>query len=133
MSELEREHDIEILRKQALLLERQVTVVMQQNAQLLKDSHELKGGGPRQLELRLGELNRQLEALKRKTFGESSERRPRDKEPGGAAAARGHGPRTQADLPHRRRSCRPARATRRSLRSKWRWASTPTTYRWSGR
>jgi transposase len=92
--------DIETVRKAALLLEAENQRLAREVARLTRELHELKGGDPQQLALKLAGLQEQLSALQRKIFGDSSEKREKPKvaakEP--VKPQRGHGPRPQLSL-----------------------------------
>ena len=98
---LEQIRDVDTLQQAALLLEK--TVISQQHtiAKLKVEIAQLRGEGvPAQLELDL--LKEQIEALKKKVFAPSSEKRPRDGDAGEATSReprRGHGPKAQPLLP----------------------------------
>jgi transposase len=98
---LEQIRDVDTLQQAALLLEK--TVISQQKtiATLRVEIAQLRGETvPAQLELNL--LKEQLDALRRKVFAPSSEKRPRDGESSEQAASephRGHGPKEQPLLP----------------------------------
>ena len=91
-------HDVDTLRQAAILLEK--TVISQQRtiAQLKVELAQLRGGTtPAQLELDL--IKEQLEALKKKVFAPSSEKRPHEAERTPPARRNGHGPTPQPLLP----------------------------------
>ena len=68
--------------------------------EVIRENAELKGGNAsKQLEMELGSLQEQMATLQRKMFGDSSERRPSDKEPKAKKPQKGHGPRQQPKLP----------------------------------
>ena len=99
---LEQIRDVDTLQQAAILLEK--TVISQQHtiAKLKVEIAQLRGEGvPAQLELDL--LKEQLEALKKKVFAPSSEKRPQDGAPTSEQTAseprRGHGPKAQPLLP----------------------------------
>lgn len=97
MPKLENIHDLGTLRQAALLLEK--TVIDQQKtiAKLRAQIARMEGNAHVQLELDL--LKEQLEKLKHTVFGESSEKRPADREPKEPEPRRGHGPKSQPRLP----------------------------------
>lgn len=98
---LDRENDIEQLRRAALLLERENKRLVEKITELHRELLTLKGQGGEQLRLRLAELEQQLAARNQRLFGDSSEKRSseaasgeREKKP-----QTGHGPREQPALP----------------------------------
>ncbi|HYO94639.1 MAG TPA: IS66 family transposase [Polyangiaceae bacterium] len=92
--------DIETLRRAAKLLEAENQKFVREIAKLKRQLHELKGGDPEQLTLQLAGLEQQLATLRNKVFGDSSEKRLRDKTADGGSTKpqTGHGPREQAAL-----------------------------------
>jgi transposase len=92
--------DLETVRKAALLLEAENQRLAREVARLTRELHELKGGDPEQLALKLAGLQEQLAALQRKIFGDSSEKRakPKGKTSDETKPQRGHGPRAQLSL-----------------------------------
>ncbi|HYO95844.1 MAG TPA: hypothetical protein VER33_15085, partial [Polyangiaceae bacterium] len=92
--------DIETLRRAAKLLEAENQKFVREIAKLKRQLHELKGGDPEQLMLQLAGLEQQLATLRTKVFGDSSEKRLRDKVADSATdkPQTGHGPRQQAAL-----------------------------------
>jgi transposase len=102
MSPVAQEQDIETLRVRALLLEKENASLMLRNAALMKQVNELQGGDAAQLELAVAKTNQQLEALRKKAFGDSSEKKrwkPSSKKHKDKQPQPGHGPRAQPDLP----------------------------------
>jgi transposase len=101
---LENEKDPEILRKAALLLERENERLVQKIVELTRELMTLKGESAEQLKLRIAELERQLAVRNRMLFGEKSERREGDEsreptpEPPKPPQT-GHGPKPQPKLP----------------------------------
>ena len=101
MPRLEQIRDVDTLQQAALLLEK--TVITQQTtiARLKAENARLRGETvPAQLELDL--LKEQIEALRRKVFAPSSERRSSDGQPSKDTSKeprRGHGPKDQPFLP----------------------------------
>ena len=101
MPRLEQIRDVDTLQQTALLLEK--TVISQQKtiATLRVEIAQLRGeAAPAQLELDL--LKDQLEALRKKVFAPSSEKRTRDGDSSEQASSeprRGHGPKDQPLLP----------------------------------
>ncbi len=98
---LEQIRDVDTLQQAAILLEK--TVISQQHtiAKLKVEIAQLRGEGvPAQLELDL--LKEQLEALRKKVFAPSSEKRPQDGEASEQVLKeprRSHGPKAQPLLP----------------------------------
>ena len=88
-------------RTQALLLDEQVQKLMTQNAELMRELNELKGGTPEQLQLELAKVNRLLEQQRKKMFGASTEKKRKNqaKRERRAKAGKGHGPNPQDRLP----------------------------------
>lgn len=102
MLRLKDEKDPEILRQAALILEQENKRLV---AQVLKLQRKLleaqgKGGDVRQLQLKLAQLEQQLDKRNRLLFGDSSEKRGgAGEEPAEPKAKRtGHGPRSQPEL-----------------------------------
>ena len=90
--------DVDTLRQAAILLEK--TVISQQRtiATLKLENARLRGDAtPAQLELDL--IKEQLEALKKRVFAPSSEKRPHQGEAAAPARRNGHGPKPQPLLP----------------------------------
>lgn len=103
---LEDEKDIELLRKAALLLERENQRLVQKIVELMREIVALKGGGAEQLALRIAELERQLAVRNRLLFGKKSEKRAETEDESVAPPAeppkppqKGHGPKPQPKLP----------------------------------
>lgn len=95
--------DVVTLRRAAKLLEAENQKMARMIAKLQKQLHELQGGDPEQLSLHLAGLEEQLAALRRRMFGESSEKRPLSpkSEPADTPKKQtGHGRREQPRLPH---------------------------------
>jgi transposase len=91
--------DIETVRKMALLLEAENQRMAREIAKLHREMHELRGGDPEQLALKLAGLEGQLATLRQKVFGESSEKRARPKTVDDTKEPqRGHGPKAQPKL-----------------------------------
>ncbi|HMJ51370.1 MAG TPA: IS66 family transposase [Polyangiaceae bacterium] len=92
--------DIESIRKVAKLLEAENQRLAREVAKLHREMHELRGGDPEQLALKLAGLEGQLATLRQKIFGDSSEKRPRNKTNGDDTKEpqRGHGPKGQPKL-----------------------------------
>ena len=102
VSRLDRENDPKILHQALSLVERQNEVLSRRVARLERELAEAKGLTPEQLQQRLQELEKQLAQMKKKVFGESSERtkwknkeRPASEEP---KPRTGHGPTEQPEL-----------------------------------
>jgi transposase len=101
MRPLEQEHDIEKLRQAALLLERENQRLAVKVAELTRQLLVAQGNDRAQLELKLMELEHQLQLQNKRLHGQSTERSPRA--PDEAAGSRskpqqGHGPREQKQL-----------------------------------
>lgn len=101
---LEDEKDPEILRKAALLLERENQKLAKKIIELTTELLALKGGGSEQLKLRIAELEQQIANKNRLLFGEKSERREGEELPAPPPAPpkppqKGHGPKAQPSLP----------------------------------
>jgi len=93
-------HDIELLRRAALMLQEDNKKLVQLIRKLKKELHELKGGDPEQLRLQIAGLEQQLATRNKLLFGDKSERRPRNKkEQDKKAEPTGHGRRPQPKLP----------------------------------
>lgn len=94
------ERDPDILREMNRLLELENALLHERITTLAEEVATLKGDtAPEQLELEVAALREKLGQFQRKVFGESSERRPRQKSPKETAVQRGHGPRPQEKLP----------------------------------
>lgn len=99
MSPLKTEKDIETLRVHALTLENQVESLMKQNAKLMKQLNDAKGGSPEQLELQIAKANQELASLLKKIYGNSSEKKKWLSSGKKNKKSRGHGRSEQPDLP----------------------------------
>ena len=101
MPRLENIQDRETLQQAAILLEKTVIRLNQENAKLRAENARLRGQDvDPQMELEL--LKEQLAAMQRKLYGASSEKRPRndsEAENKPEAPRRGHGPKSQPNLP----------------------------------
>lgn len=101
MAKLEEIKDVKTLQQVASHLEKSTIRLSKENAKLKAENARLRGADlDPQMELEL--LKEQLAAMKRQVFSESSERRPRDPQSGDdeeKPSRRGHGPRSQPDLP----------------------------------
>jgi transposase len=100
MPKLEEIKDVKTLQQVASHLEKSTIRLTKENAKLRAENARLRGGdADPQMELEL--LKEQLAAMQRQVFAESSERRPRDKTGDEKApkTRRGHGPRSQPNLP----------------------------------
>jgi len=101
MPKLEQIRDRETLQQTALLLEKTVINLHKENAKLRAENARLRGQDvDPQMEIEL--LREQLAAMQHMVFGSSSEKHPRPKDdtPGETEKPRrGHGPRSQPDLP----------------------------------
>lgn len=100
MVSLQREKDVETLRQAALLLEAENARLVKRNVELTRELLAAQGADASVLQLRLAELERQLQQARAALFSPSSEKRPRSDEPSRAEAEkgkqRGHGPRQQS-------------------------------------
>jgi len=101
MSRLEEISDVKTLQQVASHLEKTTIRQSKKIARLRAQVARLKGEHTDpQMELKL--LKEQLAAMQREVFGESSERRPREEKPDAdesKAPRRGHGPKSQPNLP----------------------------------
>lgn len=100
---IEQENDIEILRRKALVLERENQRLSSKITELLGELISLRGEDAHQFELRLQELERELRVLNTQgpdsvTKPGSSEKLNRDKPPKKKMPQRGHGPSEQPQL-----------------------------------
>jgi hypothetical protein len=92
--------DRETLKQAVELLERENKRLLKIVLELRSEVRELRGGEPQQLALQIAELEEQLAKRDRLLFGESSEKRPKERAPKPASEPRrGHGPREQLELP----------------------------------
>ena len=103
MFRLTTEKDIEQLRQAALLLESENKRLVAKVVELTKTLLVAQGKDKEELQLRLLQLEQQLSAQNKKLFGESSEKRPGDKDASGEGEKKkpqkGHGPTEQTKLP----------------------------------
>ena len=104
MVRIEHEHDIEVLRQVARLLDRENEKLHARLAEQARQLARLDGSADAQarLALELERLQEMLSRHERALFGDSSEQRPReasDSTPQEPPAKRGHGPRSQPNLP----------------------------------
>jgi transposase len=101
MSRLEEINDVKTLQQVASHLEKTTIRQSKKIARLRAENARLKGEhADPQMELKL--LKEQLAAMQREVFGESSERRPREvklDDDESKASRRGHGPKSQPNLP----------------------------------
>ena len=104
MLRLKEEKDPEILRQAALLLEAENGRLSQKVVGLTKKLLALQGAEAGDLQLKIAELEEQLQQARQRLYGELTEKRPHApagadeaKEPG--KKRRGHGPRAQPELP----------------------------------
>jgi len=98
MLRLEVVDDLETLRKAALLLQAENQRLVAKNVELNRKVLELQGLAPEQLQLKLAELQRQLDQANRQIFGDSSERRRKKQGQNDKKPQRGHGPKPQPNL-----------------------------------
>jgi transposase len=97
---LSQEGDVERLRQAALLLEAENARLVQKNVELTRALLTAQGADASLLQLRLAELERQLQNARDALFGASSEKRPTPQAPKKEKKPqRGHGPREQKALP----------------------------------
>lgn len=97
---IEREQNIEILRKIALLLWNETEVLHERLRKLTEEKLKLQGAGAEALQLEIDQLKELLARREREMFGPSSEKRPRPKsKPPQENPSNGHGPRQQPQLP----------------------------------
>lgn len=102
MADVSSERDPETLRKMARLLEVENSLLHKRIQELSSENASLKGEKPpEQLALEIRELQENLEKANRMLFGDSSERRPREKKETEKKSQPGHGPTPQPNLPVR--------------------------------
>ena len=93
------EKDLETVRQAALLLEAENKKLVAKNLELQSELLKLKGLDPKQLELRLAQLEQQLATRNKMLFGPSSEKRnKRSKQSGDDKPQSGHGRKEQPEL-----------------------------------
>ena len=92
--------DIETLRTAAKLLDAENRKLVSEVTRLQRELSELRGDNPEQLMMQIAELQQRVDAMQRKIFGASTEKRPscKAKADKPAAPQRGHGPRPQPKL-----------------------------------
>jgi transposase len=95
---IERENDIEQLRKAALVLAAENQRLVSKVVELTKQLLSAQGKEAEQLQLKLAELEQQLASRNKQLFGSSSERRRRADQGKEKAPQKGHGPRQQPHL-----------------------------------
>jgi transposase len=100
---IETEHDIEVLRQVARLLDREVQALHQRIQKLLSEIVRLRGGDTSALQLEIEQLQELLARRERALFGDSSERRRSSAEDKPAEETekpkrKGHGPNAQPNL-----------------------------------
>lgn len=93
--DIERERDIEQLRKAALVLAAENERLVSKVTELTKQLLSAQGKDAEQLRLKLAELEQQLAARNKQLFGRSSEKLPRSGKAKEKAPQKGHGPRQQ--------------------------------------
>lgn len=103
MIRIETEHDIEVLRQVARLLDREVQALHQRIQKLVSEIVRLRGGDASALQLELEQLQELLARRERALFGDSSEKRTssRQDKPAGETEKpkrKGHGPTAQPNL-----------------------------------
>jgi transposase len=101
MTRIETERDIDVLRQMARLLDRENERLLARVTTLRREIADLKGEGQEAVQQELEELRALLAQRERSLFGDSSEKRSREKSPPGAAETptKGHGPTEQKSLP----------------------------------
>ena len=97
--DIAREHDPEILRQVALLLDHENGRLHRRLVELTEENARLKGQGATQLALELETLKEQLAARTRELFAPSSEKRPHEQGEPTPRPRTGHGPHPQPSLP----------------------------------
>jgi transposase len=100
---IETEHNIEVLRQVALLLDREVQALHQRLEKLVSEIVRLRGGDASALQLEIEQLKELLARRERALFGDSTEKRRssvQDKaaDEGEEPKPKGHGPKTQPNL-----------------------------------
>jgi transposase len=96
---IQREHDIEILRQAATLLENENTKLIKRTLELEREVLTLKGQSPEALQMRLVALEAMLTQHQKARFGQKSEKQSKPSAAKDKAAQTGHGPRAQVELP----------------------------------
>jgi transposase len=98
---IETEQNIEILRKVARLLWRELEALHERLRKLTAEKLRLQGADAQALQLEIDQLKELLARREREIFGDSSEKRPRPASEATAEPAdrSGHGPREQKQLP----------------------------------
>ncbi len=104
MIQIEKEQDVETLRQVALLLHRENQVLRQRIGALQAEIGRLSGVDSSALQMALTQLQELLAQREKALFGDASEKRARQDGQSGdpketKAPRRGHGPRTQPQLP----------------------------------
>ena len=92
------EKDLETVRQAALLLEAENKKLITKNLELQRELMKLKGMGAEQLQLKIAELEQQLQASNRRLFGTSSEKRNKSGKRQNKSPQTGHGPNEQQSL-----------------------------------
>jgi transposase len=93
------ETDLDLLRQAGELLERENERLVQKVVELTKQLLHAQGKDKDELQLRLAQLEADLAQQRKKLFGDSSEKRPRERETKERPKHPGHGPRPQPALP----------------------------------
>jgi transposase len=93
------ETDLDLLRQAGELLERENERLVQKVIELTKQLLHAQGKDKDELQLRLAQLEADLAQQRKKLFGDSSEKRPRERETKERPKHPGHGPRPQPALP----------------------------------
>jgi transposase len=99
---IEREHDIEVLRQVASLLDQENRRLHEKIHKLQVEVARLKGADAASIQLQIDQLKELLAQREHRLFGRSSEKRPRTngEEPGEEKTPQtGHGPTAQPELP----------------------------------
>ena len=104
MLKVEQIEDFDTLQLHARHLALELEFFQKRNAEMAKEIARLKELSPEQLQREIARQAEQLAKLRRKVFGESTERRPSPDPPeaeAGKKSKRGHGPTAQTKLPTR--------------------------------
>ncbi len=95
----QQETDLDLLRQAGELLERENARLVQKVLDLTQQLLRAQGKDKEELQLRLAQLEADLAQQRKKLFGDSSEKRPRERETKERPKHPGHGPRPQPALP----------------------------------
>lgn len=96
---IHREHNIEILRQAATLLENENIKLIKRTIELERENLVLKGKNPAEMQLRLAALEQELQKKNKALFGPKSEKQSQPKSGDQKPPPTGHGPREQSKLP----------------------------------